>query len=130
RLTVAADDYEYGDAPARIFAAMTANPGLVSGERRHDVAIMEAGAGDWASKAGAEAMQAIAVRSRGIGIAVKIADGNPRALMPVVVEVLRQIGLLERPEETTLAAYQAPVQHNLRGVVTGRLQPVVELRKN
>jgi len=129
RLTAACDDAEYGDAPARIFAAMSKNPGLVSGERRNDLAIMTAGHGDWTSKAGAEGMQAIAVKSRGIGIAIKIADGNPRALHPVTVAVLQQLGLLEHPEAGPLAPFHEPLQRNLRGLVTGRIQPVVELRE-
>ena len=129
RLTADADDDEFGNAPSRIFAAMAANPGLVSGERRNDLAIMTTGGGDWMSKAGAEGMQGIAVKSRGIGIAIKIADGNVRALNPVTVAVLQQLGLLDHPESTPLATYHEPVQRNMRGLVTGRVQPVVELRK-
>ena len=129
RLTVAADDPEYGDAPTRLFDAMAAHPELVSGERRNDLALMQTGQGDWATKVGAEAMQGIAVRSRGIGIAIKIADGNPRALYPVTVAVLQQLGLLADPAVTPLAKYFEPPQHNLRGTVTGTIQPVVELRR-
>ena len=39
-------------------------------------ALMRAGRGDWVTKIGAEGVQAIGVRSRGWGIAVKVADGN------------------------------------------------------
>jgi L-asparaginase II len=129
RLTTETDDAEYGDAPARLFAAMAANPGLVSGERRNDLAIMTTGGGDWASKVGAEGVQGIAVKSRMLGVAIKIADGNTRALFPVTVAVLQQLGLLEHPEATALSAYCEPVQRNLRGLATGRIQPVVDLRK-
>jgi L-asparaginase II len=127
RLTATGDDDVYGDAPARIFSAMANHPALVSGEGRNDLAIATAGRGDWASQGGAEGVQAIAVKSRGIGIAIKIADGGVRALMPVTIAVLRQLGLLGRPETTTLAAHDEPVQRNLRGITTGRLRPVVEL---
>jgi L-asparaginase II len=129
RLSLEAEDSEYGDAPARIFAAMSKNPGLVSGERRPDLALMTTGQGDWAAKGGAEAMQAIAVKSRGIGIVIKISDGGTRALHPVTVAVLQQLGLLEDPQSTPMAAYHQPLQRNMRGVVTGRIQPVVELQK-
>jgi L-asparaginase II len=130
RLTLRKDDAAYGSAPPRIFDAMAANPGLVSGERRNDLAIMQTGAGDWASKVGAEGVQGIGVRSRGLGIAIKIADGNTRALFPVTVDVLQQLGLLAHPESTPLGAYANPVQRNLRGIATGRIQPIVELRKH
>jgi L-asparaginase II len=130
KLALAGEDPDYGDAPARLFAAMSAHPELVSGERRNDLALMQTGKGDWATKVGAEGMQGIAVRSRGIGIAIKIADGNARALFPVTVAVLQQLGLLPDPAATPLAAYFEPAQHNLRGIVTGKIQPVVELRGN
>ena len=127
RLTSAAEDSEYGDAPQRVFDAMAAHPELVSGERRSDLALMQAGAGDWATKVGAEGVQGIAVRSRGIGIAIKISDGNARALYPVTVSVLQQLGLLDDPAASPLGVYFEPAQRNLRGIVTGKMQPVVEL---
>ncbi|HYM48581.1 MAG TPA: asparaginase, partial [Burkholderiaceae bacterium] len=43
--------------------AMGHHPDLVSGTRRADLAIMQSGRGDWISKAGADGMQAIGVRS-------------------------------------------------------------------
>ena len=127
RLTVAGADPDYGDAPSRLFAAMSSHPELVSGERRNDLALMQAGQGDWASKVGAEGVQGMAVRSRRLGIAIKIADGNARALFPVTVSVLQQLGLLADPMATPLRPYFEPAQHNLRGLVTGKIQPVVEL---
>ena len=36
-----------------------------------------------------------AFAARGIGIAIKVADGNKRALRPVIVAVLEQLGLLD-----------------------------------
>ena len=127
RLTIEREDNEYGDAPARIFDAMSAHPELVSGQKRSDLALMQTGGGDWATKVGAEGVQGIAVKSRGIGIAIKIADGNARALYPVTVAVLQQLGLLEHPESTPAAVYFEPAQRNLRGIMTGKVQPVVEL---
>ena len=130
RLTLSAEDSEYGDAPRRIFDAMAAHPELVSGERRSDVALMQTGKGDWATKVGAEGVQGIAVRSRGIGIAIKVADGNARALYPVTVAVLQQLGLVDNPAATPLGVYFEPQQRNLRGIVTGKIQPVVELARS
>ena len=127
RLAADREDDHYGDAPQRLYAAMTAHPELVSGERRSDQLAMQTGRGDWATKVGAEGVQGIAVRSRGIGIAIKIADGNTRALHPVVVSVLQQLGLLDDPPATPLAPYYEPPQRNLRGLQTGVITPVFEL---
>ena len=67
RLASGKDDPVYGNAPKRLADAMTAHPDMVSGERRNDLALMRAGRGDWVTKIGAEGVQALGVRSRGIG---------------------------------------------------------------
>jgi L-asparaginase II len=108
--------------------AMTRHPDLVSGTRRMDLAIMQTGGGDWVSKAGADGMQAIGVRSKGLGIAIRIADGNPRALHAATVEVLQQLGLLDDPSGTPLAPYDCPPIRNYRGIETGAVVPVLKLR--
>jgi L-asparaginase II len=108
--------------------AMTSHPDLVSGTRRADLAIMQTGAGDWVSKAGADGMQAIGVRSKQLGIAIRIADGNPRALHAATVEVLQQLGLLDDPSGTPLAPYDCPPIRNYRGIETGAVVPVLKLR--
>ena len=75
--------------------AMTAHPEMVSGEHRSDLALMQAGRGDWVTKIGAEGVQAIGIRSRGLGIAIKVADGQKRGLYPAIVAVLEQLGLVD-----------------------------------
>jgi L-asparaginase II len=127
RLSLDRDDPQYGQAPRTIFSAMTAHPEYVSGEKRNDLAIMQAGRGDWVAKVGAEAVQGVGIRSRGWGIAIKIADGHTRALYPVTVEVLRQIGLLDRPETTPLAPFQNPPIKNYREIETGVVRPTFRL---
>ncbi len=67
--TAEGDDPRFGRAPARLRDAMVAHPEMVSGERRSDLLLSQAGAGDWIAKIGAEGVQAIGVRSRGWGVA-------------------------------------------------------------
>ena len=114
---------------AALFYAMTRHPDLVSGTRRTDLAIMQTGAGDWISKAGADGMQAIGVASHGLGIAIRIADGSPRALHAATVEVLQQLGVLEDSSGTALAVYDCPPIRNYRGIETGGFVPVFKLRR-
>ena len=114
---------------AALFFAMTRHPDLVSGTRRTDLAIMQTGGGDWVSKAGADGMQAIGVASHGLGIAIRIADGSPRALHAATVEVLQQLGVLEDSSGTPLAVYDCPPIRNYRGIETGGFVPVFKLRK-
>jgi len=117
------------DALAALRYAMLRHPDLVSGTGRVDLAIAQTGRGDWIAKAGADGVQAIGVRSCAIGIAIRLADGNARALHAVTAEVLHQLGLLERPQDSPLAAEFRPQIKNYRGIVVGALQPLLELRR-
>jgi len=129
RLAAPEDDARYGAAPKRLAQAMTTHPEMVSGEGRSDLALTRAGRGDWVCKIGAEGVQGIGVKSRGWGIAVKVADGTRRALAPAVVAVLDQAGLLDAQARATLAPLAAPTLRNYRGLVTGDARPVVVLDK-
>jgi L-asparaginase II len=119
----------YGRAPATLAGAMTEAPEMVSGEERSDLALTRAGRGDWVCKIGAEGVQGIGIRSAGIGIAVKVADGSRRALMPAVVSILAQAGLADAEAREVLRPWEAPALHNYRGLVTGEARPAVVLDK-
>jgi L-asparaginase II len=70
---------------------------------------------------------ALGIRSRGLGSAVRVADGNVRALMAATVEVLVQLGVIDDPESTPLARFAQPVLRNYRGTEVGRVQPLFKL---
>ncbi len=127
RLAADEDDPRYGRALQRLGSAMRAHPDMVSGEGRSDLALMQAGRGDWVAKAGAEGVQGIGIRSRGLGIAIKVADGARRALCPAVVGVLDGLGLLDAEQQRALADWRSPLVRNARGIATGEVRPVVEL---
>jgi L-asparaginase II len=129
RLASVRSDGDYGNAPAVLADAMTAHPEMVSGEHRNDLAFMRAGRGDWVTKIGAEGVQAIGIRSRGLGIAVKIVDGAKRGLHPATVATLDQLGLLDAAQRAELAEWREPLVRNYRGTVTGRVRAVVVLDK-
>lgn len=129
RLAAPGDDPHFGAAPRTLADAMTAHPIMVAGERRSDLALMDAGRGDWVAKVGAEGVQAIGVRSRGWGIALKVADGAVRGLHPATVAALDQVGLLDDAARATLAQWARPEVKNYRGIVTGGIEPVVVLDK-
>jgi L-asparaginase II len=107
--------------------AMTRHPDLVSGAGRTDLALMTLGSGDWVSKIGADGVQTVGVRSRGIGLAVRIADGNPRALAAATAAALLQLGLVDTLDGTPLAAWERPALRNYRGTVVGGLEPAFAL---
>jgi L-asparaginase II len=128
RLATSQGDHpRFGRAPSRLRDAMVAHPEMVSGEGRSDLTLALAGGGDWIPKIGAEGVQAIGIRSHGLGIVVKIADGSKRGLFPAVVAVLDQIGLLDEGRRKRLHALSAPTIRNYRGTPTGSVRPVLVL---
>jgi L-asparaginase II len=127
RMASGREDARYGSAPTKLASAMMAHPEMVSGEKRNDLMLMRAGRGDWVTKVGAEGVQAVGVRSRGWGIAIKVVDGNARGLHPATVAVLDQLGLLDSAQRAELSAWGAPAIRNNRGIVTGRIEPMLKL---
>jgi L-asparaginase II len=129
RLADTGDDAHYGAAARILASAMTEHPEMVSGEGRNDLALMRAGRGDWVAKIGAEGVQAMGIRSRGWGIAIKVVDGAKRGLHPATVAVLDQLGQLDAGQRADLASWREPVVRNYRGIATGTVRPIVVLNK-
>lgn len=122
------------EALDRLAHAMTAHPELVSGIGRSDLVFMNAfdnadGRPDLVSKVGAAGVQTFGVRSAGIGIAIKVADGNPAALYCVATAVLDQLGLLDDAKRAALAQYARPAFRNYRAIVTGEMRPAFRLAR-
>ncbi len=129
RLALGNADAQHGGAMGDLFDAMTGHPDLVSGEARCDLAYMQAGRGDWVSKVGADAVQPIGIRSAGLGIAIKVADGATRALQAATYGVLDQLGLLDDTQRQQLAHYRQPVLANVRGTQVGDIRAVFTLQR-
>jgi len=128
RLTLAEPDPVYGDAPQRIARAMSRHPFMVSGRGRNDLVLMQAGAGDWVSKVGADGVQAMASFGRGVGIAAKVSDGNLAPLMVALVSALEQLGWTDEASRQALAALIPPPMKNAAGIEVGEMRPVLQLQ--
>lgn len=116
-----------GEALAQLFTAMTAHPEMVAGQGRGDLLLMQAGPGDWVAKAGADGVQALGIASRSFGIALKIADGSPRAVQVATASVLEQLGLLPADGDDPVRQWRESEIRNHAGRVTGRFMPVFQL---
>lgn len=117
-----------GESLGILCQAMTRHPELVSGTSRSDLSLMALGAGDWVTKIGADGVQAIGIRSAGLGIAIKVTDGSRDALYCVVIEVLRQLRLAALDDFPPATQWLRTKLHNARGRVTGRVIPAFKLR--
>ncbi len=127
RLATGARDSEFGESFAALGEAMTAHPDMVSGTARSDLALMRAGRGDWVTKAGADAVQVVASKSRGEGFAIKIIDGNKTAVYAATVEVLDQLGWMDDAQRAELAPWRAEPILNVKKLQVGRRRPAFKL---
>jgi len=116
-----------------VVAAMTAHPELIGGSKgRLDTDLMRAAGGRLISKVGAEAVHVLGVAPGeafpwGLGIAIKIEDGAKRAVAPVVIETLAQLGIIGRPELEKLTEYHHPHIVNHRRIRVGEVRAVFDL---
>jgi L-asparaginase II len=79
------------DGGARVADAMRAHPVLVGGEGATDTALMQAHP-NTVAKGGAEGLFC-AAGVGGAGLALKVADGNPRALRPALAALASELGV-------------------------------------
>jgi L-asparaginase II len=117
-------------ASERIVSAMTTFPELIGGSERLDTMLMEAALGKIISKVGADGVWLCGVLPsekypRGLGIALKIEDGDDKRARPVVaVEVLKQLGIFNNGELSELSPM--PIK-NRRGDIVGQVQARIDL---
>ena len=76
----------------RIARAMTQHPQMISGPEGFDTQLMQLTEGALVSKAGAEGIQCIGRVGNGMGIAIKVVDGDKRAKYATAVYLLKQLG--------------------------------------
>jgi L-asparaginase II len=114
--------------------AMMSHPDMVSGPGTFDTRLMKAAQGKIVSKGGAEGYQQIGIMpgvikpgSPGIGLALKISDGDPksRARPALVLEILRQLNAITDEELHELSDYGPNVKvKNWRGIIVGQGYPI------
>jgi len=120
----------------RIVSAMTTYPEMVGGTtERFDTELMRATRGGVVSKVGAEGVYTAGIRPcekwpRGLGLAFKVEDGEDRRARPtVVIESLRQLGVLDDATLEQLAPYAKFVVRNHRGDAVGEVRASFELKQ-
>lgn len=115
---------------SRIVSAMMKYPELIGGTGRLDTMLMHAAPGQIISKVGADGVWLCGVLPSekwptGLGIALKIEDGDDNRARPVVaVEILRQLGILS---ENDLSKISPMAIENRRGEVVGRVDSPLRL---
>jgi L-asparaginase II len=117
------------DAAARdVVAAMVAFPEMVAGTDRLDSVVMGVAEGRLAVKGGAEAIVAVAAPRQQLGLVLKVEDGAARAVGPVLIEALRQLGLLSEGDTRVLAPLHHPPVLDRQASPVGEILPVLRLQ--
>jgi len=130
---------ERAQACQTITSSMIAHPEYVSGFGRFDTRLMQVGRGRFVVKGGAEGYQSLGIlpdltvaNSKGVGIALKISDGDAKegVRAAVMIEILTQLGYLEDADIAELAEF-APVQtiYNWRKLKVGEARTIFKLEK-
>lgn len=107
------------EAVTRIRRAWRAHPYLIAGKGAFDTAMMQAAGGQVLVKGGAEAVGVAVLPKQGLGIALKIDDGTPRAREVALAALIRATKAL--PEEMWTPAEQLLSQRvtNRNGLEVG-----------
>src|SRR5262249_48473594 len=121
-------------AAEAVVNAMIEYPEMVGGTRDHlDTDLMLAAESGIISKVGAEGVQLLGVKPnerfpKGLGVAIKVEDGDiRRARDPVVIETLRQLGLLNDDQLAELARYERSTVFNHRKIEVGAVRTCFKL---
>ena len=127
------------EAGRRFRDAMMQHPYLVAGRKRICTEIMELPGGRFVAKSGAEGVYCVGVTAAavaaspvlrdagavgGVGIAVKAEDGNANVRHQVVVETMRQLGLVDAVSLERYGRYEIK---NHAGRVVGESRPSFRL---
>ena len=116
-------------AAQRLRRAVAKAPFMVGGTGRFDTRVMERLGERVFCKVGAEAVYCAALPERGLGIAVKIDDGNnARAAEVVMAATIEALVVLDDGEAAFMRSLSAPTLRNWNGIEVGGLRASETLR--
>lgn len=111
----------------RIRDAMMKHPEMVAGTGRFDTDLMTIYDKRIVAKGGAEGVHCFGDKQTGIGVAVKVEDGNGRGTSVAVMEVLKQLKIGDQSKRKQLEKYlHAPI-FNARNKKIGEIKPSFKL---
>ncbi|WP_157071062.1 asparaginase [Alicyclobacillus acidiphilus] len=113
---------DHRQAMERISHAMRTYPELVGGTTgRFDTDLMKATNGRIMAKGGAEGFMMVCVMDARLSLVMKVLDGNSRAIAPVVIQALTDLGVLTDTERAALSNWVQPAILNTRNEQVGEI---------
>ncbi|HHV99890.1 MAG TPA: asparaginase [Clostridiaceae bacterium] len=119
---------KYSKSQNYVISAMTMYPEMVAGKGRLDTEIMRNFGDRVISKMGAEGIYCAGIIGKNIGIAIKIDDGNSRAVGPAIIDILIQMKIIDKSEAEALINFWKPPVVNHNKVTVGKIRPVFKLK--
>ena len=110
------------EAISKIKESIQANPYLIAGKERFDTDCLLATNGQIISKVGAEGVLMTAVLNRDIGIAIKILDGNNRAVPAALHKIFEHLKILRKHEKKQLKKWFIKPIYNHAKKYTGKIE--------
>ena len=113
----------------RAYNAMASYPYNVAGKGHFDTKFIEALKGKGVTKGGGESVRGIALRERdgkNIGIALKVLDGNARAMPIATLKLLEHLDLLTKKELSRLDKFRKRDRKNCREKNIGQIEVYIE----
>lgn len=119
---------DYSRAAERVFNAINNAPEMMAGTNGFCSELIKNTNGKLIGKLGAEGVYCIGVKAMDLGIAVKIEDGNFRAMWPTVVKCLEDLEVLSKEEEEALKNFK--IKKNLNNIEeeVGKIYPDFKLK--
>ncbi|MDE2147093.1 MAG: asparaginase [Burkholderiales bacterium] len=122
-------DPDRARAARRLRRAIAAAPFMVAGSGRFDTRVMQRLGERVCCKVGAEGVYCAALPELGLGVAIKIDDGNnARAAEVVMAAVIERLLPLADADAAFMRSLSEPVLSNWNGMEVGRLRPAAPLR--
>ncbi|RVD57217.1 asparaginase [Mesorhizobium sp. M2D.F.Ca.ET.185.01.1.1] len=118
---------ERAKAAKRLLSACMAEPFLVAGTGKADVALMQAAPGRIFVKTGAEGVYCAALPELGLGIALKCDDGAARGAEVMIAAVLAKLLRSDEVVATRLTELAHPAVESRIGAKVGLLRPTPAL---
>ena len=111
-------------AARRLRAAVASAPFMVAGTDRFDTRVMERLGDRVFCKVGAEGVYGAAIPELGLGVALKMDDGNTaRACEVVMAAVIQRLLALDEADAAFMEAFSHPAMRNWNGIAVGGLRP-------
>lgn len=109
---------KYLSAVSRLHNAIVSNPAMLSGKNSFCTDLITAGRTNIIGKIGADGVYCMSLPEKGIGVAVKIEDGDMRSCIIAAANVLKQMSLISLGQCEALSRYLiSPVLDNYKNKI-------------